>query len=383
MSKRCADILRAIRDVYGVPEGAIPLHAPVFSGNEQAYVRETIASTFVSSVGEFVDRFEAMLEDITGARHAIATSTGTGALQIALTLAGVRPGDLVLTQPLTFVATANAIVHAGGRPVFLDVEEMTLGLSPAAVAAFLESRCHVTDGVCRLRGSGERIAACLPMHTFGHPCRVDALVELCRRWSIPVVEDAAEALGSWHNGRAVGTFGLLGVLSFNGNKICTCGGGGAILTDDEELGRLAKHLTTTAKVPHRWNYVHDMIGHNLRLPNLNAALGCAQLEQLNMFADFKIDLARRYQERFRRMGIPFVAAPPGTRSNYWLSTILLENETERDAFLTLSNDDGVQTRPAWAPLHTLPMYADARREDLPVTTALASRLVNIPSGFRA
>lgn len=378
---RAHDVLRIIRDVYG-GSGPLPLHAPVFAGNEIAYVRSTIESTFVSSVGAYVDRFEQMLAAFTGARHVIATTNGTTALHMALLLAQVEPGEIVVTQSLSFVATSNAIVHAGALPAFVDVEPATLGMSPEALSAFLEEDCErVGDGV-RHRASGRRVAACVPMHSFGLPCRIEPIADLCARWNLALVEDAAEALGSRRGTTHCGTTGRLGTLSFNGNKLCTTGGGGAIMTNDPVIAQRAKHLTTTAKVPHRWRFEHDAIGYNFRLPNLNAALGCAQLEQLDAFLTFKRTLAERYRSAFEAADIPFVIEPPNTRANYWLCAILVRNETERDLCLQVTNDAGVMTRPAWEPLHTLPMFAHNPRGALPVTEHIGRRLINIPSGVR-
>ncbi|WP_322103816.1 LegC family aminotransferase [Paraburkholderia sp. J41] len=379
---RAHDILRIVRETYG-GSGPLPLHAPVFGGNERAYVQATIDSTFVSSVGAYVDQFEHMLAAFTGARHVVATSNGTTALHMALLLADVRPGDLVVTQSLSFVATANAIAHASAAPAFVDVEIGTLGMSPDALRAFLESECDRTEGGTRHRASGRRVSACVPMHSFGFPCRIDEIAGICARWNLALVEDAAEALGSWRDARHCGTTGLLGTLSFNGNKICTTGGGGAIMTNDAGLAKRARHLTTTAKVPHRWRFEHDEIGYNFRLPNLNAALGCAQLERLEDFLAFKRGLAQRYGEAFGAAGIPFLTEPENTRSNYWLCAILLDDEKERDACLEVTNDAGVMTRPVWEPLHTLPMFAQSPRGPLAVTEHVAARLVNIPSGVRA
>ncbi|QCP53489.1 LegC family aminotransferase [Trinickia violacea] len=378
---RAHDILRIVRHVYG-GNGPLPLHAPVFAGNERAYVESTIESTFVSSVGEYVDQFERMLVALTGAQHVIATTNGTTALHMALLLADVEPGDLVITQSLSFVATANAIAHASAVPAFVDVDLATLGMSPDALRAFLERECERTNGSVRHRASGRRVAACVPMHSFGFPCRIDEIAEVCEAWRIALVEDAAEALGSWRGTRHCGTTGRLGTLSFNGNKVCTTGGGGAIMTNDPAIAKRAKHLTTTAKVPHRWRFEHDAIGYNFRLPNLNAALGCAQLEQLDDFLRFKRALAQRYRAAFTASDIPFVAEPEGTRANYWLCAILLRNEAERDACLEVTNNAGVMTRPAWEPLHTLPMFAQSPRGPLDVTAHVSARLVNIPSGVR-
>jgi aminotransferase in exopolysaccharide biosynthesis len=378
---RAHDVLRIVREVYG-EHGPLPLHAPVFAGNEKAYVCETIESTFVSSVGAYVDRFERMLVEITGAKHVIATTNGTTALHMALLLARVAQGEIVVTQSLSFVATANAIAHAGAIPAFVDVEAMTLGMSPDALDAFLRHNCERVGGTTRHRESGRRVAACVPMHAFGFPCRIDEIGAICSDWGIALVEDAAEALGSRRGTHHCGTTGQLGTLSFNGNKLCTTGGGGAIMTNDAEIARRAKHLTTTAKLAHRWRFAHDEVGYNFRLPNLNAALGCAQLERLDSFLAFKRDLAARYREAFEAAGIPFVTEPLQTRANYWLCSILLADEAERDYCLEVTNDAGVMTRPVWQPLHTLPMFEVHPRGPLPVTEDIAARLVNIPSGVR-
>lgn len=378
---RAHDVLRIVREVYG-EHGPLPLHAPVFAGNEKAYVCETIESTFVSSVGAYVERFERMLVEITGAKHVVATTNGTTALHMALILARVAQGEIVVTQSLSFVATSNAIAHAGAIPAFVDVEATTLGMSPDALAAFLRQSCERVGGTTRHRESGRRVAACVPMHAFGFPCRIEEIAAICSDWGIALVEDAAEALGSRRATRHCGTTGLLGTLSFNGNKLCTTGGGGAIMTNDAEIARRAKHLTTTAKLAHRWRFAHDEVGYNFRLPNLNAALGCAQLERLDAFIAFKRDLAARYRDAFEAVDIPFVTEPSQTRANYWLCAILLADEAERDCCLEVTNDAGVMTRPVWQPLHTLPMFEVHPRGPLPVTEDIAARLVNIPSGVR-
>ena len=376
------ELLRRIREVQNFPDGPVALHAPIFAGNEKRYVMDAIESTFVSSVGEYVTRFEEMLCSLTGARYAVACCNGTSALEMALRLAGVQSGDVVLTQPLSFVATANAIVHAGAEPVFLDVERSTLGLSPDAVRKFLEARCLRGQGVCRLADTGQRVAACVPMHSFGLPVRMDELLAVCDEWNVPVVEDAAEALGSSYKGRYCGTMGQLGVLSFNGNKTVTTGGGGAILTNSDELAATAKRLTTTAKIPHRWEYRHD-VAWNFRLPNLNAALGCAQLEQLERFIDIKRKRAAAYAELFRDTDWEFVTEPGNCRSNYWLCAVLTNSPSEKNAFLAATNDAGLGTRPVWEPLHSLPMYQHCRREDVSTAMDIASKLVNLPSGVGA
>lgn len=376
-----SSILKGIRELCTGHAGALPLHAPIFQGREREYVLDTLDSTFVSSVGAYVDRFEALLCGITGAKHAIACVNGTCALQVALQLAGVQSGDLVITQALSFVATANAIAHAGGRPVFCDVNRETLGLSPRAVKDFLQQHCERQQGEVRYKNSGQRIAACVPMHTFGLPCHILDLRAVCEEWGIPLVEDAAEALGSLYHGQHCGAFGALGILSFNGNKICTCGGGGAILVQDDAVAQQAKALTTTAKRPHAWEFFHEQKAWNFRMPNLNAALGCAQLEQLWDFVAEKRQRADAYAELFAaETDWAFVHEPEHSRSNYWLCAVLTGSKAERDAFLTASNSAAVMTRPAWEPLHTLPMYAQEVRGNLQVTEDIASRLVNVPSG---
>jgi len=373
------EIVARIREIFG-QEGFIPLHEPRFWGNERKYVLDAIDSTFVSSVGEYVNRFEAEICAITGASHAIATVNGTAALHIALRLAGVAPGDEVLTQALTFVATANAIQYCGAESVFLDVDRNTLGLSPVSVEAFLEgSTIRDARGRVVNRRTGRRIAACVPMHTFGHPGRIDVLVEVCDRWGIPVVEDAAESIGSTYVGRMTGTFGRLGIYSFNGNKTVTCGGGGAIVTDDEALAKRAKHVTTTAKVPHAWEFRHDDVGYNYRLPNLNAALACAQLEQLAAFVERKRWLAGEYARLFAEVGVTFVTEPPGARSNYWLNAVILPDRDARDEFLRVTNAAQVMTRPIWRLMNELPMYADCEIDGLENSRWLEERVVNIPS----
>lgn len=376
------EIVAALKGALPPQTGQIGLHEPEFAGNEWTYVRECLDTGWVSSVGKFVDRFEEELARFTGARRAVAVVNGTAALHVCLILAGVRPGEEVIIPSLTFIATANAVAYCGAVPHFADVEERTLGIDPVRLERYLEEIADLRAEGAFNRGTGRRIAAVVPMHTFGHPVDLDPLVALCRRFGIALVEDAAESLGSSYKGVHTGNAGTVSALSFNGNKIVTTGGGGAILTNDEELGRLAKHLTTTAKVPHRWEFNHDMIGFNYRLPNLNAALGCAQLEELPAFLERKRLLAQRYAAAFTGVnGITFVTEPAFARSNYWLNAILLDESLapERDAVLAATNDAGIMTRPAWMPMHCLPMYAGAPRMDLPVTESLAARLINIPS----
>lgn len=371
-------LIHFIREQYRTEE-FIPLHAPVFNGRERNYVTETIDSTFVSSVGAYVDRFERDTSAYTGSARAVATVNGTAALHAALRLAGVVPHDLVITQPLTFVATCNAIAYCGAEPVFVDVDRHTLGLSPVALEAWLVENAQICDdGVCRTRDDRRAIRACVPMHTFGHPAELDGLLDVCSRWHLALVEDAAESLGSFYKGRHTGTFGLLGILSFNGNKIITTGGGGMILAN-EELGKRAKHLTTTAKQPHPYEYVHDEVGYNYRLPNINAALGCAQLEQIEVFIASKRALADRYAEFFKGSDLHFVTEPVGCRSNYWLNAVICDNAERRDALLKATNDRQVMTRPIWALMNRLPMFAHVRKGDLSNAEWLEARVVNLPS----
>ena len=360
----------------------IPLHEPRFRGNEKKHLLDTIDSTFVSSVGAYVDRFEAMMAEITKTKKAVATVNGTSALQVALRLVGVEHGDEVITQALTFIATANAISYLGASPIFLDVDVDTMGLSPNAVSEFLENHGELRNGVCFNKKTNKKITACLPMHTFGFPVHLEKLIEICERWNIPIVEDAAESLGSEYKGKATGSFGKFGVFSFNGNKIVTCGGGGAIVTNDTDLGISAKHITTTAKVSHPYEYIHDEIGYNFRMPNLNAALACAQLEQLDSFLDNKRILALEYKSFFDAIGIHFRTELPNTKANYWLMCVELENRRDRDSFLKETNDNKVMTRPIWQLLFKLPMYEGCQRDSQKNAIYLEDRIVNIPSSVR-
>jgi aminotransferase in exopolysaccharide biosynthesis len=375
-------ILEFIRKLYP-DHDFVPLHEPYFGGNEKKYLQDCIDSTFVSSVGKYVDRFEEMIREFTGAKCAVATVNGTAALHIALLLAGVQRNDLVITQPLTFIATCNAISYCGAEPVFIDIDRRNLGLSADALEAWLAANSVLEGESCYHIGSRQRLAACVPMHTFGHPCQIDRIVEICERYHIPVVEDSAESIGSYYKGRHTGTFGKLGVLSFNGNKTITTGGGGMIITNDDELGKLAKHITTTAKVPHPWEFVHDMTGYNYRLPNVNAALGCAQMEQLPETLANKRETARLYQEFFASLdGITYVSEPRDCVSNYWLNVILFSNLEARNVFLQQSNASKVMTRPAWTLMNKLAMFSKAISGDLEISEDIESRLVNIPSSFR-
>tara|TARA_R110000851_G_scaffold135045_1_gene270431 strand:- start:18913 stop:20055 length:1143 start_codon:yes stop_codon:yes gene_type:complete len=371
-------LIRFVQDYFGTNE-FIPLHAPVFPGREKEYVADTIESTFVSSVGAYVDRFEQDMAGYTGSPKAVATVNGTAALHIALKLVGVEAGDLVITQPLTFVATCNAIAYCNAEPVFIDVDRDMLGLSAKALEAWLEDNARVdAEGVCRTRTGEKVIRACVPMHTFGHPADLDGLVAVTRRWNIALVEDAAESLGSFYKGQHTGTFGPVGTLSFNGNKIMTTGGGGMILAS-EEVATRAKHLTTTAKKPHPFEYIHDELGYNYRLPNLNAALGCAQLEQLETFIEAKRALAKAYEAFFADTNMSFVKEPADCRSNYWLNAVICEDKAHRDELLATTNQQGVMTRPIWALMNHLPMYQSCRRSDLSNSEWLEARVVNLPS----
>ncbi|MBX7051153.1 MAG: LegC family aminotransferase [Flavobacteriales bacterium] len=375
------EVIQFIRDWYEKPEGFIPLHAPHFGGNEKKYLIETIDSTFVSSVGPFVDKFESMMREYTGAKYAIAVVNGTAALHMGLMLAGTERGDLVITQALSFIATCNAISYIEAEPYFVDVDPKTLGLSADALEAFLKD-VSIQSGKAIHRPSGKRVAACVPMHTFGFPSEIDRIVELCDKFHIPVVEDAAESLGSTYRGKHTGTFGKLGTYSFNGNKTVTCGGGGIIVTDDETLGKKGKHLTTQAKVPHRWEFVHDHVGYNYRCPNLNAALACAQLEQLEGFIQNKRETAAAYEKYFADSQIQFVAEPSHTRSNYWLNAVMFQSNSDRDSFLQATNDAQVMTRPAWELMHRLSMFKHCGHDGLKNSIDIASRLVNIPSSVK-
>lgn len=360
----------------------VPLHAPIFKGNEKKYLNDCIDSTFVSSVGKYVDQFEQMCADYTGAKYAVAAVNGTAALHISLVLSGVESGDEVITQPLTFIATANAIRYSGATPVFVDVDRDTLGLSPDSLRSFLNDNAEMVEGHCVNKVTDKKIAACIPMHTFGHPCRIEEIKSVCDKWSITLIEDAAESLGSFYKGKHTGTFGLLGTLSFNGNKTITCGGGGMVLTNDKDLAEKAKHITTTAKVPHKWDFVHDELGYNYRLTNLSAALGCAQMEQLENILSSKRLTASKYIRFFERTDIKFVIEPEDSESNYWLNAVVLKDEKARDGFLKDTNLNGVMTRPIWKLMNKLEMFKDCQTSDLANSNWLEERVVNIPSSAK-
>lgn len=370
-----------IREYYNTNE-FIPLHAPYFGGNEKAYLNECIDTTFVSSVGKFVDQFEANIATFTGAKYAVATVNGTAALHIALKLAGVLQGDEVITQSLTFIATCNAISYIGAHPIFVDVDRETMGLSPEKLQHFLANETKMINGACINKTTNRIIKAVVPMHTFGIPIDLDSLKTVCEPFNIKIVEDAAESLGSYQNKKHTGTNGLFGTLSFNGNKTITTGGGGMILTNDESLAKKAKHITTTAKIPHRWDFNHDQVGYNYRMPNINAALGCAQLEKLPEILKNKRELALKYEDFFKGKPAHFVTEPKNTTANYWLNAIVLENAGDRDEFLTATNNAGVMTRPIWKLMNGLPMFNNAQKGNLENSIWLEERVINLPSSVK-
>jgi len=372
------ELIAFFRDRFNTNE-FIPLHVPTFSGNEKKYLNECIDSTFVSSVGPFVDKFEHLMNQITKTKKTTAVVNGTAGLQVALRLVGVKKNDEVITQALTFVATANAIAYNNAHPIFLDVDLDTMGLSPNAVDNFLEEFGELREDGCYNKKTGRKIAACMPMHTFGFPVHLDELLIVCNRWKIPLIEDAAESLGSEYKGKPTGSFGEVGVFSFNGNKIVTSGGGGAITTNNIELGERAKFLTTTAKEPHSYEYVHNELGYNFRMPNLNAALACAQLEQLDLYRNKKRILAMSYEKFFFSKGIKFRTETKNTKANYWLMCVELENLKERDLLLESTNSNNIMTRPIWKTMDSLPMYKNCQKDELLNTRFLESRIVNIPS----
>lgn len=364
------------------PQDYIPLHAPCFAGNEKKYLNECIDTTFVSSVGPFVDRFEKEVAHYTGAASAVVCVNGTNALHLAMVLSGVERDDEILTQPLTFIATCNAISYISAHPIFIDVDSDTLGLSPVKMEEWILENAELRKEILYNKTTGRRIKACIPMHTFGHPVHLDELMAVCHKYHLTLIEDAAESIGSFYKGRHTGTFGKVGVLSFNGNKTITTGGGGMLLFRDEELGKIAKHITTQAKVPHSWEFVHDSIGYNYRMPNINAALGCAQMETLPQFLQKKRELAEHYQQFFSENGISFISESAGCTSNYWLNAILLNDLKERNAFLEYTNSHGVMTRPVWRLMNKLPMFTQAQCGNLDNSNYFEERIVNIPSSVR-
>nr|WP_102364154.1 LegC family aminotransferase [Vibrio cyclitrophicus]PME95275.1 aminotransferase DegT [Vibrio cyclitrophicus] len=375
---KATSIVEFVRDTYRTDE-FIPLHAPTFNGNEKAYVMETIDSTFVSSVGKFVDDFERKIEAYTGTAKAVATVNGTAALHAALYMADVQRGDLVITQALTFVATCNALYHMGAEPIFVDVSPVSLGLCPKAVDAFLSEHAEITEAGCIHKQTGKRIKAVVPMHTFGHPVELDELVAVCLKWNLVLVEDAAESLGSFYKGKHTGTMGDVSAVSFNGNKIITTGGGGMVLCKTEELGARTKHVTTTAKVPHPYEFFHDEPGFNYRMPNLNAALGCAQMEVIEQYLKQKRQLAKCYEDLFSGTDFQFVTEPDYAESNYWLNAIICPDKKSREEILAGTNSAGVMTRPIWQLMHRLPMFENAMRGDLTYSEFIEAHLINLPS----
>lgn len=381
MEKSYQEIVAFIQEQFQ-SKTFIPLHAPTFEGNERKYVLEAIDSTFVSSVGKFVDQFEEIVKEYTGAKYAIATVNGTAALHMSLILAGVQKNELVLTQALSFIATCNAISYLHAEPVFIDVDKETLGLSPDALATFLAENTIQKNGDCFHKFTNQRIAACVPMHTFGHPVRIDKIAEICSAYNIILVEDAAESIGSFYQGVHTGNFGKLAAFSFNGNKTVTCGGGGVIITNDEKLGKLGKHLTTQAKMPHRWDFVHDYIGYNYRLPNLNAAMAYAQMEQLEKFIADKRKLGENYKTFFAGSQFHFFEEPSSARSNYWLHVLLAKDLNHRNEALENLNDSKIMSRPSWQLMHRLEMFKNCIKGPLDNSEWIDARLLNIPSSYR-
>ena len=371
------DTVALAKKIYG--EEFIPLHRPVLEGNERQYLIDCIDSNFVSSVGAKVTEFEEKVAEFTGSKYAVATVNGTAALHVAIELAGVKPGDEVISQALTFIATCNAISYAGAKPLFIDVDLDTMGLSPAALKRFLERNAEKRANGTFNKTSGKKISACVPMHTFGFPCRIVEIAEICAHWDIALIEDAAESLGSYVGSRHTGTFSSMATLSFNGNKVITTGGGGMIITDDAELAKRAKYITTTAKVPHPYEFVHDEIGYNYRMPNLNAALGCAQMERLGEFLTVKAQLADQWDTFLNKRGAKFFKAIYGNKANHWLNAIILDSREDRDEFLKVTNDNNVMTRPIWTLMSKLPMFKDCQTDGLENSLWLEDRVVNIPS----
>ena len=371
-----------IKSVYGNQEFT-PLSVPVFAGNEKKYLNECIDTTFVSSVGKFVDRFEEEIAKYTGSKKAVVCVSGTNALHMSLMLVGVERDDEVLTQALTFIATCNALSYIGAHPVFIDVDRSTMGLSPDSMKEWLVNNAEIRNGECFNKNTGRRVKACVPMHTFGHPVRIEEIADLCAEYHIELVEDAAESIGSKYKGKHTGTFGKVGAISFNGNKTITTGGGGMMLFQDEELGKYAKHITTQAKIPHRWEFRHDHIGYNYRMPNINAALGCAQLENLDKYIASKRKVAAEYEEYFKNVpDIEFFVDLPDTYSNYWLNAVILKDKETQLEFLEQTNDNGVMTRPIWELMNRLLMFEKCENDGLKNTIWFADRVVNIPSSVR-
>lgn len=376
-------VLKLVREIYKTPEGQIYLHEPRFFGKEKEYLLDAIDSTFVSSVGEYVNRFEKSMAKIAGTKYAVALVSGTAALHIALKLANVEKNTEVLMQPLTFIATANAISYEGAIPHFVDVSKITLGLCPESLERRLKEIAIIKNSICYNKETGNRISACVPMHTFGFPSEIDKLVEVCNQYHIPLIEDAAESIGSKYKNKHTGSFGLIGTFSFNGNKTVTCGGGGAIVTNDEAIAKRAKHITTQAKIPHKWEYAHDEIGYNYRMPNLNAALACAQLEQLDYYIKNKRATAEMYADKISSIqNFSFIKEPEHCYSNYWLNAIQLKSKEDRDYFLEYANEKGVMCRPIWKLINTLEMYKDCPKGTLRNSEYFEDTIINLPSSVR-
>ena len=371
------EMVKFAKEIYD--EDYIPLHRPIFEGNEKQYLSECIDSNFVSSVGLKVTEFEQNIAKYTGTKYAVATVNGTAALQVAIQLAGVSKGDEILTQPLTFIATCNAISYAGATPNFIDVDKDTMGMSPLSLELFLNKNCKKINNHVINQVTGKRVSSCVPMHTYGIPCRIKEIKEICDKWGIPLIEDAAESLGSYVANRHTGSFGIMGTLSFNGNKLITTGGGGMIITNDKTLALKAKHITTTSKVTHPYKFIHDEIGYNFRLPNLNAALGCAQLEKLDDFLIEKEIVAKKWNSFFKKFNIKLASSLPNNKQNNWLNTIILDSKKDRDLFLEYSNENGVMTRPAWELMSDLNMYKNCCNDGIKNSKWLRDRIVNIPS----
>jgi perosamine synthetase len=367
-----------IKNLY-INKSAVPLHEPCFWGNEKEYIINCIDSTFVSSIGEYVEKFENQICNFTDAKHSVAIVNGTSALHLALELVGVKPKSEVITQALTFIGTCNAINYCGAKPIFIDISPKTMGMSAESLEKFLDKNTISQNGECINKITGAKISAILPMHTFGHPVEIDAIVNISQSYNIPVVEDAAEALGSKYKNRHVGTMGNIGILSFNGNKIITTGGGGMIITDDAEIAKSAKHLSTTAKISHDYHFNHDAVGYNYRLPNINAALGCAQLENIEIYLERHRELSKIYKNHFKETSIKYFEEPIESESNYWLNTILLRNEKERDQFLQEANASKIMLRPPWTLMNELEMYKDCASDSLENTYLLSKLMINLPS----
>lgn len=377
ITKLNEDIVTFVKNIFG--DDFVPLHRPIFKGNERKYLLDCIDSNFVSSVGAKVSEFEESVAKFTGSKYAVATVNGTAALHVAIELAGVKEGDEVITQSLTFIATCNAISYAGAQPLFIDVDIDTMGLSPNALESFLDANAESKTNGCFNKFTKKKISACIPMHTFGFPCRIKEIAKICDKWRIPLIEDAAESLGSYVGNVHTGTFSKMATLSFNGNKVITTGGGGMLITDDDDLAKKAKHITTTAKVPHPFEFVHDRVGYNYRMPNLNAALGLAQMECLDEFLSIKTILARKWQEFFNERNIKFVNAIEGNKANHWLNTIILNSKKDRDSLLEFTNNNLVMTRPVWQLMSSLKMFKDCQTDGLKNSKWLSNRVVNIPS----